>query len=191
MEPAATLTEQLLEQLTFHWEGFLRPKLDSLTDDEYHWEPVEGCWGIRRRQDAEAPVAAGAGDWAADFAYPEPDPPPVTTIAWRISHLVIGVFGIRNASHFGGPPMDYVVHPYAGSAEEGLAQLDEGYQRWVAGVAALDDAGLARPVGEAEGPFAAFPYTTLVLHIHREVIHHGAEVLLLRDLWRARGLGGA
>ena len=31
----------------------------------------------------------------------------------------------------------------------------------------------------------------LVLHIHREVIHHGAEVLLLRDLWRARGLGGA
>ncbi len=27
----------------------------------------------------------------------------------------------------------------------------------------------------------------LVLHIHREVIHHGAEVALLRDLYRQRG----
>jgi hypothetical protein len=27
----------------------------------------------------------------------------------------------------------------------------------------------------------------LVLHIHREVIHHGAEIALLRDLYRQRG----
>jgi hypothetical protein len=27
---------------------------------------------------------------------------------------------------------------------------------------------------------------TLVLHIHREMIHHCAEVLLLRDLYRSR-----
>jgi hypothetical protein len=27
----------------------------------------------------------------------------------------------------------------------------------------------------------------LVLHIHREAIHHGAEVALLRDLYRHRG----
>jgi hypothetical protein len=27
---------------------------------------------------------------------------------------------------------------------------------------------------------------TLVLHIHREVIHHGAEIALLRDLFRRR-----
>jgi hypothetical protein len=26
----------------------------------------------------------------------------------------------------------------------------------------------------------------LVLHIHREAIHHGAEIALLRDLYRAR-----
>jgi hypothetical protein len=25
-----------------------------------------------------------------------------------------------------------------------------------------------------------------VLHIHREVLHHGAEILLLRDLFRNR-----
>lgn len=186
MGPAGTLTEQLLEQLTFHWDGFFRPKLDGLTDDEYHWEPVEGCWGIRRREDAKAPIAAGEGDWVADLAEPAPDPPPVTTIAWRLAHLVVGVFGMRNGSHFGGPPTDEVSHPYAGTAVDALAQLDDVYATWVAGVAALEDAGLARPVGAAEGPFAAHPYLTLVLHIHREAIHHGAEILLLRDLYRRR-----
>jgi hypothetical protein len=29
-------------------------------------------------------------------------------------------------------------------------------------------------------------YAALVLHINREVIHHGAEVLTLRDLYRNR-----
>lgn len=39
-----------------------------------------------------------------------------------------------------------------------------------------------RPRGPAEGPFAEAPLAALVLHIHREVIHHGAEICLLRDL---------
>lgn len=29
----------------------------------------------------------------------------------------------------------------------------------------------------------------LILHIHREVIHHGAEILLLRDLYRHQPTG--
>jgi hypothetical protein len=29
--------------------------------------------------------------------------------------------------------------------------------------------------------------SALILHITREVIHHGAEILLLRDLYRATG----
>ena len=53
----------------------------------------------------------------------------------------------------------------------------------------LDAAALARPCGPAEGPFAAYPMAALVLHINREVIHHGAEVALLRDLYRARTAG--
>jgi hypothetical protein len=53
------------------------------------------------------------------------------------------------------------------------------------GVRSLDEAALARPVGPAEGPFAELPYAALVLHIHREAIHHLAEIALLRDLHRA------
>ena len=42
------------------------------------------------------------------------------------------------------------------------------------------------PCGPAEGPYADQPLAALVAHIHREVIHHGAEVALLRDLYAHR-----
>jgi hypothetical protein len=180
---------QLLEPLTFHWEGQARPRLDGLTDDEYRWEPAPEAWSVRPRAEATTALAAGAGEWVIDFEVPEPDPAPVTTIAWRLGHVIVGVFGARNAAHFGGPPTDYLSHDYAGTATAALAQLDDGYARWVAGVRGLDEDALARPVGEAEGPHAALPYAALVLHIHREVIHHLAEVALLRDLWAHRAAG--
>lgn len=175
---------QLAEQLDWHWTGHLRPKLAGLTDDEYLWEPAPHAWTVRPRGPSDA-AAPGTGAFTIDFAYPEPDPPPVTTIAWRLAHVVVGVFGTRNASHFGGPSLDYGSFPYAGTADLALAQLDEAYRGWITGVRGLDDAALQRPVGPAEGPWAEHPMATLVLHIHREAIHHGAEVLLLRDLHRA------
>ena len=152
------------------------------------WEPVDGAWSIRPRAEASSSMAAGAGDLVIDFAYPEPTPAPFTTIAWRLGHVIIGVFGARNADHFGGPPMDYPTFTYAGDAATALAQLDEGYERWVAGVRALGPDGLARPCGPAEHDWAHLPMAALVLHINREVIHHLAEVALIRDLWAHRPL---
>ncbi|MDV7268912.1 DinB family protein, partial [Rhodococcus oxybenzonivorans] len=35
----------------------------------------------------------------------------------------------------------------------------------------------------SEGPFADRSMAALVLHVNREVIHHGAEIALLRDLY--------
>jgi hypothetical protein len=67
--------------------------------------------------------------------------------------------------------------------------LDEGYARWVEGVGGLDEAGLARSCGPAEGPFGELPMAALVLHIHREAIHHLAEVALLRDLYAHKEAG--
>jgi hypothetical protein len=180
------LTRTLLDQLTGHWTDILRPRLDGLTDEELLWEPVAGMWSVRHPGESAAPVQAGAGEWLADWAFPEPSPPPVTTIAWRLGHLTIGVLGMRNANHFGGPKLDYESTEWWGSADAALAALDAGYDRWVAGVAGLDPGRLAEPIGPAEGPWAEAPYAALITHIHREVIHHGAEVLLLRDLYRSR-----
>jgi hypothetical protein len=50
-------------------------------------------------------------------------------------------------------------------------------------VRGLDESGLRAPVGSAEGAWADHPMIELVLHINREVIHHGAENALMRDLY--------
>lgn len=186
-----SLTALLLEQIDRHWTDQLRPRLEGLTDDEYLWEPVDGCWNVRPRGTSTAPVQAGSGAMTIDFAMPPPEPAPVTTIAWRLAHLVVGVLAMRNAAHFGAPAADYPSFDYAGDAATALAQLDARYATWRAGVAGLDDAALAAPCGPAEGPFAELPMATLVLHINRELIHHGAEIALLRDLYAHRPLRSA
>lgn len=164
------LAPHLAEQLDFHWRTQLRPRLDGLTDDEYFWEPVPACWTVH-------------ADGGIDFSYPPPQPEPFTTIAWRMAHVIVGVLAVRNHSHFGGPPADYGTWQYATDAATALDQLDQAYGQWRDGVLGLDDAGLAEPCGPAEGPYAAESMATLVLHINREVIHHGAEIALLRDLY--------
>jgi hypothetical protein len=177
----------LAGQLTGHWEHELRPRLEGLTDDEYFREPVPDCWSVRRRGESRSPVAVGAGDYLMEYAAPEPDPPPVTTVAWRLAHIIVGIFGMRVAAHFGGPPVTYRTFDYAGTAQEALDQLDAGYAAWTAGVRGLSADDLARPCGPAEGPWAEASLAELVQHINREVIHHGAEVSLLRDLYRKQG----
>jgi hypothetical protein len=180
MTTTLTWNPLLREQLEWHWREQLRPRLEGLSDDEYLWEPVPGAWNVRRRTARGGP---GTGDFTIDWAFPEPEPAPLTTIAWRLGHVVVGVLAMRNASHFGGPPASYESWEYAGTAAGALAQLDDEYARWSKGVAELGDDGLARPCGPAEGPYAELPMAALVLHIHREMIHHGAEIALLRDLY--------
>jgi hypothetical protein len=176
----------LAEQLEWHWRHQLRPRLDGLTDHEYRWEPVAGCWNVRPRGTSTAPIVGGRGEFTVDYAVPEPDPTPVTTIAWRIAHLVVAVLGARVADHFGGPSIDYATHDYPGDAAGALAQLDQAYAGWTAGVRGLGISGLHRPCGPAEGEWAAYPLAALVLHTNREMLHHGAEIALLRDLYRWR-----
>lgn len=180
-------SNSLAEQLDWWWSHHVRDRLHGLTDEEYFWEPVPGCWSVRERGASTAPRTAGSGAYVWEFAYPPPDPPPVTTIAWRLGHIITGVFGERNASHFGGPPVDFHSFDYAASAAGALAQLDDAYQIWIKAVRELGPQGLARPCGPAEGPFAEYPLADLVLHINREALHHSAEVALMRDLYRAKG----
>jgi hypothetical protein len=181
--------EELVSQLEWHWDNQLRPRLDGLTDEEYFWTPVPGCWTISHRGQSTAPISVGAGEFTMDYAMPPNDPEPVTTIAWRLAHIIVGVFASRNATHFGGPATDWPSWEYAATAAGALKQLDEVHAAWIAGVRGLGDEGLARCVGpaEADGEYADMPMASLVLHIHREVIHHGAEIALLRDLYLRQG----
>ena len=185
----------LLEQ--FDWacmrliNRMLGPDVDSgngmpvavaaMTDDEYLWEPVPGCWTVRPRPaDGSGP---GTAAFTVDFAWPEPAPPPVTTIAWRLAHINVGVLGMRVAGQFGGAPCSYETYPYPGTAKEALGQLDSVYHLWISGLRGLSADDLGRPCGPSEQYFPDAPLAQLVLHINREMLHHLAEIALLRDLY--------
>ena len=174
-------TDELVGQLSFHWDNVLRPRLDTLTDEQYLWEPVDGMWSIRPRSDATTPMAAVAADVVIDDAVPEPTPPPLTTIPWRLGHLV-SVFGQRASNHFGNGSFSDDTVDWPLTAAGMLELLDHHHDAWMTGIKGLDVAGLTRPCGPAEGPFADYPFAGLVLHINREVLHHGAEITLLLDL---------
>lgn len=173
-------TRALDEQLSWLWENHLRRRWDGMTDAEYFWEPVPGMWSVRPRGQGVA-VEVGSGGHIIDFAFPEPTPAPATTIAWRLGHLLVGVFGSRLATYFGGAPVSYDSYDYPATAADALDRIDGMYADWIAGVRSLDEAALAQPCAE-EG-HEQDPMAALVLHIHREVIHHGAEISLLRDLY--------
>lgn len=177
--------ELIIGQLEFYWDMHLRPRLDGLTDEEYFWEPVDGCWNVRRDED---------GLWKMDIVWPVPEPEPVTTIAWRMMHIAVDNWWLRadaffdNQSGLGddanmwdkrrGPAS------MAGSAAEAIAMIEEGYRRWHDPIAALSPAELAKPLGVRGADFAEDSMAALVVHVNREIMHHGAEVGLLRDLYR-------
>ncbi len=171
----------IVDQIDFYWNVWYRARVKDLTDDEYFWEPVGGCWTVRMQDD---------GTFMCDWASPAPDPPPVTTIAWRLAHLAANVFGFRANTHFGDGRLTIDDVVWRGSADEALAWVEESYEAWMTGVRAMDDEAMSRPIGLHPGKepeqFAAWPFSTLVLHINREAIHHAAEVAVLRDLYRAK-----
>ena len=159
------VTRELTDLSDEVWQR-LRARVEGLSDAEYLWEPAPGCWSIRRRTD---------GTWVADSPLPRPDPEPLTTIAWRLWHL-IDMYGEDRAPRWldvppQGPPigLDDPDGAPPATAAEAVALLERAHDRW--------DAHLA--LTYAERTRAAY-----VLHMLDEFVHHGAEVAVLRDLWR-------
>jgi hypothetical protein len=172
----SSLGELLLDQLE-EWLYWSWPRIEALSDDEYLWEPADGCWSIRPGPE---------GGFVMDGEQPTPEPSPVTTIAWRLCHLGSGVLANRNAKLFGAPPWDDAGSQYPGTASAAIAWVADGLDRWRSGVSGVSDERLLQPVGPGGRSDADRSVAWVVMHIHREVIHHGAEICLLRDLYAAR-----
>jgi len=109
----------------------------------------------------------------------------VTTIGWRLAHIADGLAADRNWRWLGREP-DARPTPVRTTAAEAVADLEDAWRRWDGLVSPLTPAELDAPVGPVGGPFAASSRRELVLHIVDELIHHGAEVALVRDLYAAR-----
>jgi DinB superfamily len=174
----------LLTATDYVWDR-LTGRLAGLTDDEYFWEPVAGCWSLRQGDDGRWQLDGGGGGG------PAPDPAPVTTIAWRLGHLGGMAVGGFASTRFGDGTLTVqrIAFPPDAAAVPGF--LEEHYRNWRAGLAGLSPEQWTAPLGPAWGPYAESNTVDLALHVLDEVVHHGAEVGVLRDLYYHRSsLGG-
>ena len=172
------LTTSVLGAFDFVWHR-LSARVTGLDDDEYFWQPVPGSWTLRREPQ---------GTWVLDGdggGGPAPDPAPVTTIAWRMCHIGLLALGGFTARRFPdlAPDDDDDLPAHAADA---LVMLEQSYARWRQGVAELTDDEWHQPLGPDWGPYADDTTLDLVLHVLDELVHHGAEVSLLRDLYGYR-----
>ncbi|MFI6053463.1 DinB family protein [Streptomyces violascens] len=166
-------------------------KVGPMTDVEYFWEPVPDCWSVRRRVDgpgARATALAGIGAWGRDASsYPHPWPPPFTTIAWRLSHLS-EMLTLRADHTAGGHTLTRDDYTVSGDVAGAVEAFDAGAAAWRKALLSVDEAAL-ETVGYCTYPHGSDPedaFLHIVWWVNQELLHHGAEIGLLRDLYRAR-----
>jgi hypothetical protein len=162
-------------------------RLAGLTDREYRWEAWPGMWSIRRRGSVASTHPFGPGDWQLDNTLPDdvPDPAPLTTIAWRIGHLTSGLAG-RWEYTFGERRADpNAIIDFTPTAHNALVELADWMDRWREGLLGLTDDQLDQ-VGFGQYPWGldpGIPFLGIIWWENREIIHHLAEIALLRDLY--------
>jgi hypothetical protein len=185
-----SIAQRELAALFEYAHGRLLARLDGLTDDEHLWEPVDGCWSVRLADD---------GTWRPDLGpggnqFTEQDPPPFTTVAWRLWHLGADPqpswppHGAGDAAtyaqrYFAGPVSSPVG---AATAAEAIRLVDANWAPVPGEVLGFAEDDLFAPLGPIAGPYADATLFGLLLHVADELVHHGAEVGVLRDLYRAR-----
>jgi hypothetical protein len=124
----------------------------------------------------------GSGEWVIDYEVPDPEPAPVTTIAWRLVHIAAVNYLYWDYAY--GPATMSFDLEMPGSAGAAVTWLVESQQPFTAKLAELTDADLEAPCKTNWGDIwpAYRIFTTLI----DEQVHHGAEISLLRDLYRNR-----
>jgi DinB superfamily len=167
-------------------------EVPPMTTEEYLWEPVPDSWSVRPRGNGPGPRATllrGAGEWGRDSAEPEaPYPPPFTTIAWRLSHIS-EMLMLRSDYTTGSHVLTSDTYATSGEAASAIAAFVAASDAWRGTLLSCDDAALDT-VGLSAYPYgsdAQEVFIDIVWWVNQEILHHGAEIALLRDLYRARG----
>jgi hypothetical protein len=149
-------------------------RVEGLSDEEYLWEPVPGCLTI------------WPGERGSFATGGPPSPGPLTTIAWRICHIGDFLRHERNWRWLGRQPEQLdrdIRHPM--TAAEGIAYVRASWRSWERLVSSLTPDEMWEPIGPTAGPYGESERIGLVIHIMDELIHHGAEVGVMRDLYTA------
>jgi hypothetical protein len=174
------LRKVLVDQTSIAWR-LARARLDGVTDDEFFWEPVDGCWSLRRKAELRTPLPADAapGDWWIEGVRPAPEPPPFTTIAWLVSHMILATWNWNDTIAGRAVAPEPALPGTAAGAVALWNQVTSTFEQMVSGFSdeelRAEVAVWSRQVG-----------TRLVSHVIAEVLHHAAEVGRVRDLYRNR-----
>jgi hypothetical protein len=172
---AATDVADVLASLDRVWRR-ITARRAAMTQDEFVWQPVQGCWTVHDTD--TGPRVDGAAD--------EPDPAPVTTIAWREWHIAVDCLDSYAWRLFQRTGTGLVDTEWVVDVEQAADLLDRAWRNFRDGVAGSGEGWLFEPLGARWGPFANETRLALVLFAQDEVVHHGAEIALLRDLYAAR-----
>jgi hypothetical protein len=132
--------------------------IPRITEEEFFWEPVPGCWTIRLRTSGPGPgatVLSGRGQWGRDGGRPHPWPPPFTTIAWRLDHLS-EMLSLRADHTIGTHRLTRDDHVANGDVAGALVAFDTSAAAWRSALVGTDDAALD-VVGRSTYPTAATP----------------------------------
>lgn len=155
----------------------LRARLQGLTDDEYFWEPVAGCWNVYEDR---------PGHWTYHYEIPEPAPAPLTSIGWQIVHVA----ACRVMYHewaFGAARLTFpdlvIPHTAAGAAE----MLEEGERLLRDDLERLTEGQLDEPVKTTWGEL--WPAWRIFWTLTDHDAFHGGAIGHLRDMyhWMAAG----
>jgi uncharacterized damage-inducible protein DinB len=152
--------------------GMISARVAGLTDDEFWWAPVGDHWTVRQRPD---------GRWAADYAEPDPEPPPFTTIGWKLVH-VAECKVMYHEYAFGEAKLAWPEIDSAHTAADAIAQLAAGHALLARDLRRLTDADLDRPVATNWGE--RWPAWRIFWTMIHHDYHHGGEIGALRDLYR-------
>lgn len=121
-----------------------------------------------------------AGVTAEELAW-QPTDDDDLTLRWRLQHLAETLGADRNPAWLGAD-----VSAWEGSPEATPESVGSAYEHLRATLATVSEEVLAQPIGTVGGPFGQDTRRAFALHVVDELVHHGAEAALLRDLYERR-----
>jgi hypothetical protein len=169
--------------------------LHDLTQEEFDWEPHEGAWGIRRREECRTPNATGTpgSEWVSDADFEVEAAHdrgevvgPMATIGWLLNHIGAAPGGVAELTIVGGsvePTPEVYERMWSRSI---IPTVDEAVARFRRGWSALDQALRSSSDDALTRRYEGHPWQQgdlAVTAMLNEVSHHATQICVLRDLY--------
>jgi hypothetical protein len=156
---------------------------EGLTNEELHWEPAPNMWGLRKKSELRTPLPLDTPecDWWLDGIRPRPNPEPLTTIGWRVAHLILGSWNwLTSLKEL--EPRPRPEPGLTGDVESLIPLWKSVFDEFVGAAKEFTEAALA---AEVQAGTSRFRRSRIVSHMTLEITAHGAEVGTMRHLFRA------